>query len=48
MNRDAVPARQATLADGIDYLDSIPGLLKSLKIPSPIIPPTLCVGPLAK
>jgi hypothetical protein len=30
--RVAVPARQAT--GGIDFLESIPGLLKSLKIPS--------------
>jgi hypothetical protein len=29
-----VPARQATYAGGIDYLESIPGFLKILKIPS--------------
>jgi hypothetical protein len=34
MNRVAVPARQATKADGIDSLESLPGLLNSLKIPS--------------
>jgi hypothetical protein len=32
MNRVAVPARQVTEAGGIDCLESIPGLLKSLKI----------------
>jgi hypothetical protein len=31
-NRVVVPARQATLSGGIDSLESIPGLLKSLKI----------------
>ncbi len=34
-NRVVVPARQATLAGEIDYLVSIPRLLKSLDIPSP-------------
>jgi hypothetical protein len=33
-NRAAVPARQATQAGGIDFLESIPGLLKSFKISS--------------
>ena len=33
-NRFVVPARQATEAGGIHSLESIPGLLKSLKIPS--------------
>jgi hypothetical protein len=35
-NRVVVPARpaQATYAGGIDSLKSVPGLLKSLKIPS--------------
>ncbi len=32
--RLSYPARQATEAGGIDCLESIPGLLKSLKIPS--------------
>ncbi len=32
MNRVAVPARQAKLAVGIDYFESILGLLKSQKI----------------
>ncbi len=32
--RVVVPARQATKAGGVDSLESIPGLLKSLKIPS--------------
>ncbi len=32
-NRIVVPARQATQAGGIDSLESIPGLLYSLKIP---------------
>jgi hypothetical protein len=32
MNRVDVPARQV---DGFDSLESIPGLLKSFKIPSP-------------
>jgi hypothetical protein len=32
-NRVIVPALQATLASGIDTLESIPGLLKGLKIP---------------
>jgi hypothetical protein len=31
-NRVVVPARQATSCGGIDSLESIPGLLKSLKI----------------
>ncbi len=31
-NRVAIPARQAKLAGGIDSLESIPGLLKSLQI----------------
>ena len=31
-NSVVVPARQATQAGGIDSLESIPGLLKSLKI----------------
>jgi hypothetical protein len=31
-NRVIVPVRQATLAGRIDSLESIPGLLKSLKI----------------
>jgi hypothetical protein len=34
MNRVVVPARQTTKVGGIDFLESIPGLLKSLKIPS--------------
>ncbi len=33
-NRVVVPARQATQAGGIDTLESIPGLHKSLKIPA--------------
>ncbi len=33
-NRVDEPARQATQAGGIDSLELIPGLLKSLKIPS--------------
>ncbi len=32
MNRVVVPARQATQVGGIDYLEKIPELLKSLKI----------------
>ncbi len=32
MNRVVVPTRQATYADGIDSLESILGLIKSLKI----------------
>jgi hypothetical protein len=31
-NRVVVPARQATPAGGIDSLELVPGLLKSLKI----------------
>jgi hypothetical protein len=31
-NRDVVPARHASQAGVIDFLESIPGLLKSLKI----------------
>ncbi len=33
-NRVVVPACQATLAGGIDALESITGILKSLKIPA--------------
>ncbi len=33
MNRVVVPARQATYAGGINSLESIPRLLKGLKIP---------------
>ncbi len=36
-NRVVVPARQPTLAGEIDSLESIPGPLKSLKIPAQLL-----------
>jgi hypothetical protein len=42
MNRVVVPARQATYAAGTDSLESVLGLLKSLKILTsvPSVPPS--------
>ncbi len=46
-NRFVVPARQATQSSGINSLESIPGLHKSLKIPS-LMPKCLTASKLIK